>query len=88
MNPVQGKRIHTFKSHTRGITSIKKVTSTLSNTFVSASTDGTVRIWCLDKLIELYVFDITQGEGDNRMEDRLTNIMLLNAHTFAVFYTG
>lgn len=58
------------------------------NTYVSSSLDGTVRVWCLDKLISLYVFDINEGNSDARKDDKLTNIMMLNPHTYALFYAG
>ena len=80
--------IATFKGHTRRVTDIRAVRSAVSNTFVSASLDGTVRIWCLDKLIELYAFDIGSGNSDSRMDDKLINVMLLNAHTYALFFSG
>jgi len=44
--------------------------STADNqTFVSASIDGTIRIWCLEKLIELYSFDLTSET--NKVDDRI-----------------
>jgi WD40 repeat protein len=84
------KFIHTFKGHTRGVTSMMAVrTNTASgNTYVSASLDGTVRVWCLDKLISLYVFDINEGNSDARKDEKLSNIMMINAHTYALFYAG
>jgi WD40 repeat protein len=84
------KFIHTFKGHTRGVTSMVAVRTrnAFGNTFVSASLDGTVRVWCLDKLISLYCFDINEGNSDARKDDKLANIMLLNAHTYALFYAG
>jgi len=84
------KFIHTFKGHTRGVTSMVAVkgNSANGNTYVSASLDGTVRVWCLDKLISLYVFDINEGNSDARKDDKLNNIMMLNPHTYALFYAG
>ena len=82
------KFIHTFKGHTRRVTDIRAVRSAVSNTFVSASLDGTVRIWDLDKLIELYAFDIGGGNSGSRTGDKLINVMLLNAYTYALFFSG
>jgi len=49
--------IHVFKGHSRRVTSLAPIAS--KNTyFVSASLDGKLRIWCIEKMIELYCFDI------------------------------
>jgi len=54
---VGAKSVHVFKGHSRKVTSLAPVEN--KNTyFVSASVDGKVRIWCLEKMIELYCFDI------------------------------
>ena len=47
--------MHTFKGHSRTVTSMRPVRDTPSS-FVSASLDGSLRIWCLDKFIQLYTF--------------------------------
>ena len=47
--------MHTFKGHNRTVTSMKLIKGSYSS-FVSASLDGSVRVWCLDKLIQLYTF--------------------------------
>ena len=59
MDISQGEKqfMHTFNSHSRAITSMRMVGNGSSN-FVSTSLDGSVRMWCLDKLIELYCFEI------------------------------
>ena len=54
----KNKILHTFKGHTKAIKNLKPVKNSQSS-FVSASLDGSVRIWCLDKLIELYCFEIS-----------------------------
>lgn len=52
---------------------------------MSASIDGTIRIWCLEKLIELYNFNlITDGDGGG-MDDTIERIQLINDKLFAVF---
>ena len=56
--------MHTFNNHSRVITSMRMV-STGAPTFVSTSLDGSVRMWCLDRLIELYTFEIDQSDKGN-----------------------
>lgn len=69
------KLIHSYTGHTKKVTSL---TSHPNNTmFISASLDNTVRIWCLDKFIELYCFDLVAG---------ITHIKLLSDKLFACFY--
>lgn len=47
--------MHTFKGHSRMVTQMKLIKDSYSS-FVSASLDGSVRVWCLDKFIQLYSF--------------------------------
>ena len=47
--------MHTFKGHSRTVTSMRLIKNSYSS-FVSASLDGSVRVWCLDKFIQLYSF--------------------------------
>ena len=66
--------------------------SNFSN-FVSASLDGSIRIWSLDKLIELYKFEIDQSSqgnnlGGENMQNQIVNIKLINDHIFAIFSKG
>ena len=66
------KLIHSFTGHTKKVTSLAPHPN--NTLFISASLDSTVRIWCLDKFIELYCFSLAAG---------LTNIVLLNDKLFA-----
>ena len=68
MDIKEGKKqfMHTFNSHNRAITSMRMVSGG-HPTFVSTSLDGTVRLWCLDKLIELYCFEIDQSDKGDAM---------------------
>ena len=93
------KYIHTLKGHSRAITSLMPIAgrhkkSKLAgkamfmkdqeqSTFVSAGIDGSIRIWCLEKLIELYNYDL-QGEAAG-MDESIRNVQLLNDKVFAVF---
>lgn len=66
------KLIHSYTGHTKKVTSLAPHSN--NTLFISASLDNTVRIWCLDKFIELYCFELDAG---------LTNIVLLNDKLFA-----
>lgn len=66
------KLIHSYSGHTKKVTSLAKHSNTTM--FISASLDNTVRIWCLDQLIELYCFNLEAG---------ITNIKLLSDKHFA-----
>ena len=62
--------MHTFKGHSRAVTSLKLIQSNQASNFsnfVSASLDGSIRIWSLDKLIELYKFEIDQSSQGNNL---------------------
>lgn len=53
------------------------------STVVSAGVDGTIRIWCLEKLIELYSFDLhNQGLG---YQGEIMHVQLLSDKIFSVF---
>ena len=88
--------MHTFKGHSRAVTSLKLIKSNQASNFsnfVSASLDGSIRIWSLDKLIELYKFEIDQSNqggnlGGENMSNQIVNIKLINDHIFAIFSKG
>ncbi|CAI2378793.1 unnamed protein product [Moneuplotes crassus] len=69
------KLIHSFSGHAKKVTSLAAHPNNTS--FISASLDNTVRVWCLDKFIELYCFEVSAG---------LTDIFLLNEKLFACVY--
>ena len=77
--------VHTYKGHSKAVPSMKPIKNKSTN-FVSASLDGTIRIWCLDKLIELYCFDIGNAlnSGGSGISEVITGIKLLNDKVFAV----
>lgn len=60
--------MHTYKGHTRSVTSMKLIKSQQAS-FVSASLDGTIRIWCLDKFIQLHHFSTRGCAMGPRMTD-------------------
>lgn len=69
------KLIHSYTGHTKKVTSLANHTN--KTMFISASLDNTIRIWCLDKFIELYCFNLIAGT---------TNVTLLSDKLFACFY--
>jgi WD40 repeat protein len=64
--------MHTFKSHTKAISSLNKVHAN-ENYIVTASLDGSVKIWCLEKMIEIYSFDVW-ASGDGGLGDQMEKI--------------
>jgi WD40 repeat protein len=49
--------MHSFKSHTKAISTLNSA-STNENYIVSSSLDGTIKVWCLEKMIEIYSFEV------------------------------
>ena len=49
--------MHEFKNHTKAITCLNPMRA-LGSYIVTASLDGTVKIWCLEMMIELYSFEV------------------------------
>jgi len=71
--------MHSFKGHTRAVTSMKLIKNSYSS-FVSASLDGTICVWCLDKFILLYDFQTSGVKLGNAMAD----IRMLDDRMFAI----
>ena len=57
------------------------------SSFVSASLDGSVKVWCLDKLIQLYTFQTEQLKSTG-LGTKITDLRLLDDKTFAVMSKG
>ena len=53
------------------------------SSFVSASLDGSVKVWCLDKLIQLYTFQTDQFKS-NDLNSSIADLRLLDDKTFAI----
>lgn len=81
------KSVHVFKGHSRTVTSLAPIKSK-STYFVSSSTDGKVRIWCFEKMIELYCFDITANSPvqNSAMADSIMNVKLINDKIYAMIF--
>lgn len=56
--------------------------------FVSASLDGKLRIWCIEKMIELYCFDIAIDSPvqNSTMEDSIQNAVLISDSIYALVF--
>ena len=56
--------------------------------FVSASLDGKLRIWCIEKMIELYCFDISVDSPvqNSAMADSIMNVKLINHKIYAMIF--
>ena len=78
--------MHSFKSHTKAIASLN--TCEFNNTYiVTASLDGLIKIWCLEKMIEIYTFEVwSQAEGS--MGDQMEKIEMINDKIYAIFLKG
>ena len=74
--------MHTFKGHSRTVTSMKLINSSYSS-FVSASLDGSIRVWCLDKFICLYTFQTDQIQS-NSLGTKISDMRMLNDKVFAI----
>ena len=59
-----------------------------STLFVSASLDGKVRIWCIEKMIELYCFDISTDSPvtNSATSDQLMNVKLISDKIYAMIF--
>jgi WD40 repeat protein len=78
--------MHTFKSHTKAITSLKRC-HTNENYVVTASLDGTIKMWCLEKMIEIYSFNVVES-GDGGLGDQMESILLIDDRLYAIFLKG
>lgn len=81
------KSIHIFKGHSRKVTSLAPIKSK-GTYFVSASLDGKLRIWCIEKMIELYCFDISVDSPvqNSALADSIMNVKLINHKIYAMIF--
>ena len=56
--------------------------------FVSSSEDGKIRIWCFEKMIELYCFDITVNSPviNSASADTIMSVKLINDKIYAMIF--
>jgi WD40 repeat protein len=79
--------IHVFKGHSRQVTSLAPVHN--KNTlFVSSGLDGKVRIWCVEKMLELYCFDIQVNSPitNSAVADSIQNVKLISDKIYAIIF--
>lgn len=81
------KSIHTFKGHSRRVTSLMPIKSK-ETYFVSASLDGKLKIWCIEKMLELYSFDISLESPlqNSTVEDSIQNSILISDSIYALVF--
>jgi WD40 repeat protein len=81
------KSIHVFKGHSRRVTSLMPIKEK-GTYFVSASLDGKVRIWCIEKMIELYCFDISIDSPvtNSAIDSTIQNVILINDSIYAMIF--
>lgn len=73
-------------SHTKAISSLYK--STLNPAYiVSASLDGFIKIWCLEKMIEIYSFEV-YSQADGGIGDTMDKIELIDDKIYAIYLKG
>lgn len=82
-----GKIVFTFKGHSQTVTSLAAIPSRPTH-FVSASTDGKVRIWDFEGLMDLYCFDIQLDSPvqNSAMADTIENVKLINERVYAMIF--
>ena len=79
--------LHIFKGHSRRVTSLERVKSKESY-FISASLDGKLKIWCTEKMIELYCFDMSLNSPviNSAQGDTICNVKLLSDKVYALVF--
>jgi WD40 repeat protein len=87
--------IHTLKGHSRAISSLMPISARRKQsrgkasfvkeetTFISAGLDGLIRVWCLERLIELYNYQLKEDAAG--VDESIMRISLLNEKVFAMF---
>jgi WD40 repeat protein len=83
--PQRDTFVHEFKGHSKAITGMKHMASNESY-LVTSSMDGSIKIWCLEKMIELYSFQVNKQDG--AFDDQMENIVLLDDRIYALFNKG
>ncbi len=76
--PTYNNSVHVFNGHSKGVSSLAPIKNRTQ--FVSASTDGKIKIWCVEKLIELYCFDIMIESPviNSGLANQLLNVKLID----------
>ena len=85
-NTKQKQFMHSFKSHTKAIASLN--TCLFNSTYiVTASLDGSIKIWCLEKMIEIYSFEVW-SQADGTLGDSMDKIEMIDDKIYAIFLKG
>lgn len=85
-SPTNSQSIHIFKGHSKSVTSLKPITNT--SYFISASTDGKVKVWCYEKLIQVYSFDILLDSQvvNSSLNSDLLNVKLIDSNIYVLMF--
>jgi WD40 repeat protein len=78
--------MHSFKSHTKAISSLVPA-HTNENYIVTSSLDGTIKIWCLEKMIEIYSFEVWSS-ADGGLGGQMDKIELIDDRIYTIFLKG
>lgn len=78
--------MHSFKSHTKAISSLSK-TSLNPAYIVSASLDGFIKIWCLEKMIDIYHFEV-YSQADGGLGDTMDKVEMIDDNIYAIYLKG
>ena len=78
--------MHEFQAHTKGITTLNPCRFN-DNYVVSSSLDGYIKLWCLEKMIEIYSFPVwSSAEGG--LGEEMERITLIDDRLYAIFLKG
>lgn len=78
--------MHSFKGHTKAITGFS-LCHTNENYIVTASLDGSIKIFCLEKMIEIFSFEVWSS-GESGLGDNLDKVELIDDRIYAIYLKG
>jgi hypothetical protein len=83
---VQKQFMHEFQAHTKAIATLNPCRFN-ENYTASASLDGNIKLWCLEKMIEIYSFPVwSSAEGG--LGEEMERITLIDDRIYALFLKG
>ena len=78
--------MHTFSGHSKAVTGMQQ-SSHNENYIVSGGLDGVIKIWDLERMIEIYSFEV-HTNSDEGAVDELYKLQLINDRLYAIFTKG
>ena len=84
--PTNSQSIHIFHGHSKSVTSLKPIPQT--SYFISGSTDGKLKIWCYEKLTQIYSFDILLDSqvAASPLPGDLLNVKLISEDIYVMIF--